>query len=405
LARAEEVIRTTLVPEQSYLDSLKTYVGFTDESSARLRAAYPVVAPHVPTIIDDFYATIEAHPGARKAITGGAVQIERLKQTLRRWLEELFLGPHDANYLERRARIGRVHVRIDLPQAYMFTAMNRIRVQAAEALRQGEKAMSGGLEESLVAMHQLMDIELAIMLETYREDMVSRNRNAERLATIGQFAAGIGHELRNPLGVVESSAFLLRQILGRGDGTEKRALDPKVERHLDKISAEVKRANKTINDLLELARNRPPRPQPTDVEATVAAAISAALLPPTVDVISSVAGRKTVGLDADQVIRVVSNLLINASQAMDDKGRIWIDVDSDDQNTHIRVRDSGPGVPGDLRHRIFEALFTTKAKGSGLGLALCRRIAEAHGGSIVLEPSEKGASFLLTISNQLPGEG
>lgn len=399
------MIRTILVPQQNYLDSLKIYVGFTEESSARLRAAYPVVAPHVPTIIDDFYATIEAHPGARKAITGGAVQIERLKQTLRRWLEELFLGPHDDKYLERRARIGRVHVRIDLPQAYMFTAMNRIRVQAAEVLRQGEKDLAGTLEESLIAMHQLMDIELAIMLETYREDMVSRNRNAERLATIGQFAAGIGHELRNPLGVVESSTFLLRQILGRpsADGTDKR-IDPKVERHLDKISAEVKRANKTINDLLELARNRPPKLQPNDLEATLAGAIAAALLPPGVEVITSIAGNKTAVLDADQVIRVVSNLLINAGQAMDEQGKIWIDAESDDKNTRIRVRDNGPGVPADLRHRIFEALFTTKAKGSGLGLALCRRIAEAHGGSIVLEPSEKGASFLLTLANQLSGE-
>ncbi|HEY0713104.1 MAG TPA: sensor histidine kinase, partial [Polyangia bacterium] len=83
---------------------------------------------------------------------------------------------------------------------------------------------------------------------------------------------------------------------------------------------------------------------------------------------------------------------------------IWIDAESDDKNTRIRVRDNGPGVPADLRHRIFEALFTTKAKGSGLGLALCRRIAEAHGGSIVLEPSEKGASVLLTLANQLSGE-
>jgi two-component system sensor histidine kinase HydH len=395
------MLKTVLVPQQTYFDSLKAYVGFTDESSALLRAAYPVIAPHVAIIIDDFYATIEAHPGARQAITGGTVQIERLKQTLRRWLEELFLGPHDEAYVERRARIGRVHVRIDLPQAYMFTAMDRIRIQAAEVLRQGQPRIGVDYDKSLLAMHQIMDIELAIMLETYREDLVSRNRNAERLATIGQFAAGIGHELRNPLGVVESSAFLLRQHLSRSEGGEKRALDPKIERHLDKINAEVKRANKTINDLLELARNRPLKAQPTDVEVLLAGSVAAALLPPSVEVTTTITGSPTVNLDADQVIRVVSNLLINAGQAMDGRGRISLEADSDDQAIRIRVRDSGPGV---LRHRIFEALFTTKAKGSGLGLALCRRIAEAHGGSIVLEPSETGASFLLSIPNQLTGE-
>ena len=388
------------MPLQSYLDSLKHYVGFTDDSSAVLREAYPVVAPHVAGIIDDFYATIEAHPGARQAITGGQVQIDRLKQTLRRWLDELFLGPHDQAYIERRARIGRVHVRIELPQAYMFTAMNRIRLRVAEVLQQGFGDASDRLERSVVAMHQIMDIELAIMLETYREDLVAKNRNAERLATIGQFAAGIGHELRNPLGVVESSAFLLRQHLGK-NGT---ALDPKVEKHLDKITAEVTRANKTINDLLELARNRPPRPQITPLATVLATAVAAALLPAEVEVITTVPDSATGRLDADQIERVISNLLINASQAMDQRGKIWLEAQSDPGETRIRVRDSGPGVPSDLRQRIFEALFTTRAKGSGLGLALCRRIAEAHGGTIVLEPSEGGASFLVTIPQRNPGE-
>ena len=396
------MLETVLVPGQSYFDSLKAYVGFTAESSRVLQEVYPVVGPHVATIIDDFYATIEAHPGARQAITGGHVQIERLKQTLRRWLEELFLGPHDEAYLDRRARIGRVHVRIELPQAYMFTAMDRIRVRVAEVLQRAFAAEPERLDRSQVAMHQIMDLELAIMLETYREDLVARNRNAERLATIGQFAAGIGHELRNPLGVVESSVFLLRQHLGKpgAPGADKpgpSAIDPKVERHLDKIAAEVKRANKTINDLLELARNRPPRLQPTPLAGLFAAAVSAALLPPSIEVITSVAPEATGLLDGDQIARVLSNLLINASQAMEGRGTVWLEGESRPTETRLRVRDSGPGVPTDLHQRIFEALFTTKAKGSGLGLALCRRIAEAHGGTIALEPAPVGASFLLSV--------
>ncbi len=133
------MLSTTLVPDQSYLDSLKAYVGFTDQSSAALREMLPVIRLHIERIIDDFYATIEAHPGARAAITGGAEQIARLKQTLRRWLEELFQGPHDQAYLERRARIGRMHVHIDLPQAYMFTAMNRIRVQCAAVIQRASE--------------------------------------------------------------------------------------------------------------------------------------------------------------------------------------------------------------------------------------------------------------------------
>jgi two-component system, NtrC family, sensor histidine kinase HydH len=376
---------------EGYLQSLKTYVGFDDASSATLREIYPLVAAHVARIIDDFYDTIEAHPGARGAITGGQEQIERLKHSLRRWLEELFVGPHDGDYLLRRARIGRVHVRISLPQAFMFTAMNRIRVQAATLIHAGLGHDVAALQEATTAVHQIMDIELAIMLETYREDLVAKNRSAERLATIGQFAASIGHELRNPLGVVESSAFLLRQLLS------KRTLDPKVDRHLDKISNEVKRANNTIHELLELARSRPPNRRRSELPTLLDAAIQAAHLPGAVTVHLNVNAAGPAQIDPDQIARVLTNLLINASQAMDGSGAIWIDAECDDRQTRIRVRDGGPGVPADVQHRLFEALFTTKAKGSGLGLALCRRIAEAHGGTIALESDGPGATFLLTI--------
>jgi two-component system, NtrC family, sensor histidine kinase HydH len=380
----------------AYLQSLKTYVGFDDASSVTLREIYPLVGPHVARIIDDFYDTIEAHPGAREAITGGPEQIERLKHSLRRWLEELFVGPHDAGYLARRARIGRVHVRINLPQAFMFTAMNRIRVQAATVIHEGLGHDAAALQKATTAVHQIMDIELAIMLETYREDLVAKNRSAERLATIGQFAASIGHELRNPLGVVESSAFLLRQLLSKA------TLDPKVDRHLEKITNEVKRANKTIHELLELARSRPPNRRRADLAALLDGAVQAARLPAAVEVHLNVQTKGAAHIDPDQIARVVTNLVINASQAMDGRGPIWIDAEHDGQQTRIRVRDGGPGVPAEVSHRLFEALFTTKAKGSGLGLALCRRIAEAHGGTIALESGEPGATFLLTLPELRP---
>lgn len=385
------MLSTTLVPDQSYLDSLKDYVGFTDQSSAALREVLPTIRSHIGGIIDDFYATIEAHPGARAAITGGSEQIARLKRTLRRWLEELFQGPHDQAYLDRRARIGRMHVQIDLPQAYMFTAMNRIRIQCAAVIRQNLADNAELATRTLVAMNQIMDIELAIMLETYREDLVIRNRGAERLATIGQFAAGIGHELRNPLSVVESSVFLLRQRLSQSP------MDPKVERHLTKIENEVKRCNQTITDLLELARNRPPKPKSTLLSGMLTAAIAAANLPAEVVVHTSSPDDAQAMLDEDQVIRVLGNLLINASQAMHGHGQIWMEARRSPKTTLLRVRDEGPGVAPEVRHRLFQALYTTKAKGTGIGLALCRRIVEAHGGSIALEPSETGASFLVTI--------
>jgi two-component system sensor histidine kinase HydH len=380
------------VETRTFLDDVKAYVGFDDGASAALRDAHPLLAPHFRAIIDDFYATIENHPGARAAITGGAPQIARLKQSLLRWIDELFRGPHDEAYFERRSRIGRVHVRIDLPQMYMLTAMDRIRLRSVDALRDTPGVDPIDLRRILTALHQILDIELAIMLETYREDLLSKNRTAERLATIGQFAAGIGHELRNPLGVVETSAFLVTRRL------EQLSLsDPSLIRHMEKITSEVQRAGKTIDDLLELARSRPLKRRTVDSRQFVADAVSVANLPDGVEVTMDVPEGAALDADPDQLTRVLTNLLINGSQAMNGKGHIWIDARREGAGTILHVRDDGPGVPINLRDHVFEALFTTKAKGSGLGLALCRRIAEAHGGTVSLEPSEHGASFRISI--------
>ena len=375
-----------------FRENVTAYVGFDQAASAMLQAARPLVAPHFIAIIDDFYATIEAHPDARASITGGAAQIARLKQSLLRWIDELFVGPHDEAYFERRARIGRIHVRIDLPQVYMLTAMDRIRLKTVDVLRDTPGVDPTVLRNMLASLHKILDIELAIMLETYRDDLMVKNRTAERLATIGQFAAGIGHELRNPLGVVESSAFL---VVRRLDQLE--VSDPGIRRHLEKITAEVQRSNKTINDLLELARDRPPTRRVVDCRQFVLDAVPLAHLPAAVTVEVNVPEGLPLDGDPDQLTRIVTNLLINASQAMPAGGHIWIEGHREQTSTVIQVRDDGPGIPPDLRERIFQALFTTKAKGSGLGLALSRRIAESHGGTIGLDPVPTGAAFRITI--------
>lgn len=382
----------------TFLENLKIYVGFDDAASAALREAHPIIAPHFSAIIDDFYDTIEAHPGARAAITGGREQILRLKRSLLQWIDEIFSGPHDQAYFERRARIGRVHVQINLPQMYMLTAMDRIRVQSVQVLHAAPSLEPLTSRRMITALHKILDMELAIMLETYRDDLLAKNRTAERLATIGQFAAGIGHELRNPLGVIESSAFLLSRRLEYLE-----IADTSLTKHVAKIAAEVQRSNKTISDLLELARNKPPNRRAVDAGEFISQAVAAAHLPSTVTVQTTVAPDTMLDIDPDQMARVLSNLLINASQAMGVSGEIRIEAHHDGQRSIVIVRDDGPGVPVELRPRIFEALFTTKAKGTGLGLALCRRITEAHAGTLTLEPSERGAVFKIVIPDAPPG--
>jgi signal transduction histidine kinase len=274
--------------------------------------------------------------------------------------------------------------------------MDRIRVRLLDVVRNQVVSDPAKVDRIATALNQILDLELAIMLETYREDLEAKHRNAERLATIGQFAASIGHELRNPLGVVESSLYLLRQHL-RADADA-----PAVKKHLDRIGNEVHRANKTIHDLLDLARNRAPQKRATSLRELVDSAAEASLLPAAMVLHASVPADLEPTIDPDQVRQVLVNLFTNAMQALKGRGQIWIEAEAAaDGGAQVRVRDDGPGIPAADRARVFEALYTTKAKGSGLGLALCRRILEAHGGTIEIEARADGASFLLTF----PGPG
>lgn len=386
--------------ELTFFERLKDYVRFEPADSALLLAFLPDVQPHFKPIIDDFYDAILTHEDASKAITGGDEQVQRLKATLMNWLAELVQGPHDEAYFTKRARIGRVHVRIALPQEYMFTAMNRIRVRLLQVVYEKLATDVPRCQATGRAFEKILDLELAIMLETYRESLLSANRAAERLATIGQFATGIGHELRNPLGVVESSLFLLRQRLGPDLND-----DPKVAKHLDRIASELRRANKTITDLLELARNRLPSRQRILARSLLEQATVAANLPESVALTFEVAPELYVEVDPGQISQVFANLFLNASQAMGGCGQIHVVASSRENKVEFRVSDDGPGVAVDVAHRVFEPLFTTKAKGTGIGLSLCRRILEAHGGSISLavrttsspDANLRGACFVVVL--------
>lgn len=378
-------------------DSLKEYVGFTDASAAALREFYPLACPRFPEVVDDFYAAVTAHPDARAAITGGEAQIGQLKATLTAWLDSLLLGPHDDAYLQARVRIGHVHVRIGLPQAYMFTAISRIRVQLGAVVRRTLRDRPQELARREDALNQILDLELAIMLDAYSQELTSKSEQAERLAAMGELASSIGHELRSPLGVIESSLYLLRQHIGPAAG----AASP-VAKHLDRMSEHLRRSRRTIDDLLELTRNRPLLVQRAAIRGVVEAALESAALPSTVTVDISVPPDLRADFDWDQMQHALVALFNNASQAMNGVGYLAVQAKVDEKGLALRVCDDGPGVPVELHGRIFDALFTTKAKGSGLGLALCRRIMDAHRGSIEVEPSDRGARFALWIPNVTP---
>ncbi|MFL5271169.1 MAG: protoglobin domain-containing protein, partial [Anaeromyxobacteraceae bacterium] len=200
--------------DETLFEELKRYVGWTAVDEEALRALHAPLAPRFRAIAEVFYATILGHDEAKKSLKGGESLVGHLKITLQRWMDELLRGPWDEAYFVNRARIGRYHVQIDLPQHYMFGAMNVIRREFNDIVDATYLDAPEALARARKAVGRILDLELAIMLHTYREDLLTRHARAERLATFGQLVGSIGHDLRNPLGVIESSVYILRGRVG-----------------------------------------------------------------------------------------------------------------------------------------------------------------------------------------------
>lgn len=378
---------------ETLFEELKRYVGFSKEDEQALLAFHAVARDHFARIAKVFYARILEHEGARTALEGGESQVGHLRGELQIWMEQLLNGPWDESYYEMRCRIGRKHVRISLPQHYMFGAMNVLRQEFNAVIDDNYRDKPPELAAIRGAMAKILDLELAIMLHTYREDLLAQQARSERLSTFGQLVGSIGHELRNPLGVIETSLFILK---GR-----QTAEDERTTKHLGRIGEQVTIANRIVSDLLDMIRDRPLKLEPVRLEEVWKNAASAIAPPPQVTV-------STQGLellppvqgDPNQLRQVFVNLLENAVQAVGDSGSVALTATVLPDAVELALEDSGPGVSEAIRRRLFEPLMTTKARGIGLGLPLVKRILERHGGSIAYAPrtdSGAGARFVLRL--------
>ncbi|HTP28872.1 MAG TPA: protoglobin domain-containing protein [Anaeromyxobacteraceae bacterium] len=376
--------------EETLLAELKRYVGWGPQDEQALAALHGPMAPHFARIAEVFYAVILSHEGAKNVLAGGESQVGHLKTTLQRWMDSLLRGPWDEAYYESRARIGRYHVRIDLPQHYMFGAMNVIRREFNELLDQFYGGEPEQLAASQRAVGRVLDLDLAIMLHTFREDLLAQQARAERLATFGQLVSSIGHDLRNPLGAIETSVFILR---GRARD------DERARKHLDRIAEQVGVANAIILNMLDMIRKKPLVRERVSLEAVVSSASEAIPRPDGVGLETS--GLSGLGVEGDpvQLRQVFVNLLSNAVEAVSLSGLVRVRGHRSNDGVAISVEDSGPGVDPSIAHRLFEPLITTKHKGVGLGLALVKQIVERHGGTVTYEAgAEGGACFTVRLS-------
>jgi signal transduction histidine kinase len=239
----------------------------------------------------------------------------------------------------------------------------------------------------------LVDQRTAELRQSLVELDAAQNRlvQSERLAAIGQLASAVGHELRNPLGVLSNVFYLLRQQLGTDDAF--------VDRQLSTGEREVAASTLIVSDLLEYSKPRQAVFEAVDIAALVDEVLSVAPPPTGVELGRRLPpGLTPIWADRAQLRQVLLNLVSNAYDAMPGGGLLVIEADQDGDAVRFSVSDTGGGIAADVHPRLFEPFFTTKAKGIGLGLSVAHRIVEAHGGSLEATSREStGASFTITL--------
>lgn len=215
---------------------------------------------------------------------------------------------------------------------------------------------------------------------------------AEKLAVVAQMAAGVAHELRNPLTSVK--------MLVQSHRESPEASEPLAE-DLEIIEDEIRRMERSIQTFLDFARPREPERQsidPADVVQRVFSLIEPRTKNQDVDLkLEEADTGLSVHADAEQLFQVLLNLCGNALDVMPNGGSIAVRLEQTDCTVRIVVQDSGPGIDPAIRPKLFQPFVTNKEAGVGLGLLICKRIAEAHGGSLRAETLAKGACFTLEL--------
>ena len=384
------------------LGRLKTYIGFKEDDLVELQTAKKAVLENTETILDKFYDQVLDNGIASGILKGAGSSVNQLKATLKIWLSDLFSCPLDEAYFKKQQSIGTRHIEIELPQPFMVLGMNVIRATVTDELIRFFKDDPKKMLRACHALNGLLDLSLAIILQSYqtsRETLLEENINQENeyIMTIGRMSTSIAHEIKNPLAGIRGAVEVMRDALPEDDENKK---------VMGAILGQTQRLTGTVTDLLQFAR-----PVKANIQDTPLSKIleSTKLLlkndPDYKEVVietDSALSQAVLRVDPILIQDVFWNLFSNACHAMNGKGRIRVHAESQKEQIALFVQDEGPGIPDDWKDKIFSPFATNKTHGTGLGLPICKKIVESHGGRLSLMPSDHGTLFRFTLPGYLP---
>jgi PAS domain S-box-containing protein len=249
-----------------------------------------------------------------------------------------------------------------------------------------QKQVSQRLEE------HSQGLELTVAARTQElTEMHDRLLKAERFAAIGELAGMVGHDLRNPLTSIKNAAY----YLNRKRGT---LMDVKEKSMFEIIDKSVEHANKIINNLLDYSKEISLEIEECTPKSLIDYVLLMTQIPKNIRIHDQTQDQPTMWVDSNKMERVFINLIKNAIDAMPQGGKLEIGSHQKGENVDFTFADTGTGMTEQTKAKIFMPLFTTKAQGMGFGLAICKRIVEAHGGKISAESIlGKGTTFTITL--------
>jgi len=211
--------------------------------------------------------------------------------------------------------------------------------------------------------------KLSLVVEEKTRDLI----RTEKMASVGQLSSRLVHDLRNPLSVIKSTVELLK--------INSKNIDETTRKKFERIESAMKKISYQIEDVLDFVRQSELHLKRQSLEEIIKSTIAGIDLPKEVKIKLN-SQKIIVNCDSRKIEAVFTNIITNASQAMDGKGEIKIKVVEDNEDALIKIEDSGPGMTKSVMQKIFDPLFTTKNIGTGLGLSICKNIVEQHGGNI-----------------------
>jgi two-component system sensor kinase FixL len=239
--------------------------------------------------------------------------------------------------------------------------------------------------------------EHADVLEKIVHDREKQLKDSERLVAIGQTAGMVGHDLRNPLQTLTGELYLAKlEVDSLGEGEKKNNLRESIQ----VIEEQVAYMDKIVSDLQAFVRPVKIDKKPLSLQELISNVFATVTIPPNVSVqINNQSSSFQIRADPQLLKRVLINLITNAIQAMPDGGELFINTQVTSSGfVSISVKDTGVGISEKIRNQLFTPLFTTKPRGQGFGLAVCKRVIEAHGGTISFESTEgKGTNFVIAF--------